>query len=1001
MLYCFDKKENLLREINSDSLVSPIQTESLNSLMILEFGVLVKDIDLMDDVEFVAHKDVENPNRIQMYKVLSSISEDSYVSYQAIHILFDELKSYGYIRDRRLKQVKASAALEAVLQGSRWQVGACDDSDLLTTNFYDLSRLEALSKVINIWGLDLDFYLTFDGSKISGRYVRLVSNRGEDAGERFVYGSNALEVVAEIDKSEIYTRIIPRGRGEEKFDEDGKSKDTFGRRIKIDEVAWSKSKGDPIDKPLGQEYLELEEATRKFGYSDGTPRTKVQIFEDIEKPEDLIKAGYDFLVNISRPLTQFKSKVFKESRTGLGDIVRIIRKDLGIYYMTRIFKVRRNLITKNIEVEFGDKIVKSQLEREKSLKVDIEALKSKQRDMTLSFRDRVTKAMTEAMFNQDGYNYELKKGNEYGLPAGYYSFDRDIDDNPTKVIYVGAGTMAIANSKKSNGDWNFKTFGTGDGFVADLIITGMIRGGKVRWNLDDGTFLIGDSVDNYTMYWDGSTLYLRNVDIDLSNNYQISEINEKIDDNANSFNNSIIKLDDKFNTNISNLGDEFNTNFNTLNDNLDNLGKSVDSRFDEESEKTDNKIKELGTKVETKLSNITGEIESVRQDFKVGQGQFESTINTKIKNLSADVEVNFEDVNKRISGNVTGIANLSSQIKQTESSITQSIANQIKAVNDKISTETSGVKTYVQDNYSTKTQTADKIASEISSVKTIIANGDKDVKSYIERNYSTSTQTNNKIASEISSVKNLISSGDSDVKSYIERNYSTKTQTTSLIESRVATINSRLGSAESRISQTNSKIESEISSVRSTASSNYNSLSSRIRQTESSISSKVSSSEARSIFRQEAGSFTFDASQVNFNSRVNVYGNFYTEGTNDRGQTIYSEFYNGRLDFSVGSRTNTTVSIIPEDDGCRFKIDGEMWFQHNSGLYSLHLTKSGALTIQTNQGTEIYGGMYLGSSLRLPSGWEIGVINEEQLFVKNNYNGARWNFDKNYGFFKS
>lgn len=638
MLYCFDKKENLLREINSDSLVSPIQTESLNSLMILEFGVYIKDIDLMDNVEFVAHKDMENPNRIQMYKVLSSTSEDSYVSYQAIHILFDELKSYGYIRDRRLKQVKASTALEVVLQGSRWKVGVCDDSDLLTTNFYDSSRLEALSKVINVWGLDLDFYLTFDGSKISGRYVNLVANRGEDTGERFVYGSNALEVVAEIDKSEIYTRIIPRGRGEEKFDEDGKSKDTFGRRIKINDVVWSKSNRNPIDKPLGQEYLELEEATKKFGFSDGTPRTKVQVFEDIEKPEDLIKAGYDFLVNISRPLVQFKSKVFKESRTSVGDIVRIIRKDLDIYYMTRIFKVRRNLITKNVEVEFGDKLIKSQLEREKSLKVDIEALKNKQKDMALSFNDRVTKAITESMFNQDGYNYELKKGNEYGLPAGYYSFDRDINDNPTKVIYVGAGTMAIANSKKSNGDWDFRTFGTGDGFVADLIIAGMIRGGKVKWNLEDGTFIIGDSVDNYSMYWDGSTLYLRNVNIDLSNNQSIENI-------------------------------------------------------------------------EHEIKNINTNLGTVQQDFRIGQGK---------------------------------------------------------------------------------------------------------------------------------------------------------------LDSRISSLDSNYNSLSSRITQTNNKIESEISSVKSTASSNYSSLSSRIRQTESSIESKVSSGEARSIFKQEADKFMFKASQIDFKGSVLV-----------------------------------------------------------------------------------------------------------------------------------
>ena len=648
MLYCFDKNENLLREINSKHLVSPIQTESLNSLMILEFGVFVKDIDLMDDVEFVAHKDMENPNRIQMYRVLSSTSEDSYVSYQAIHILFDELKSYGYIRDRRLKQVKASTALEAVLQGSRWKVGACDGSDLMTTNFYDVSRLEALSKVINTWGLDLDYYLTFDGSKISGRYIRLVANRGEDTGERFVYGSNALEVVAEIDKSEIYTRIIPRGRGEEKFDENGISKDTFGRRIRIDEVVWSKSKGDPIDKPLGQEYLELEEATKKFGFADGTPRTKVQVFDDIEKPEDLIKAGYDFLVNISRPLTQFKSKVFKKSRTSVGDIVRIIRKDLDIYYMTRIFKVRRNLITKNVEVEFGDNLIQSQLDREKALKIDIESLKDKQKNMTLSFNDRVTKAMTDAMFNQDGYNYELKQGNEYGLPAGYYSFDREIDDNPTRVIYVGAGTMAIANSKKSNGDWNFRTFGTGDGFVADLLVAGMIRGGKVRWNLEDGTFIIGESVDSYSMYWDGSTLHLRNVDIDLSNNSQITDIEKNISNQAKS------------------IGD-INTNLNAQNQEI--LSMKSDFKLDLDGIKTsfEKRVKGVENDVGIRDGNIRSYIETNYSSKTQTASMIESkvsSINSRLGSAENRITQTANELSTKVSKN--GII---SQINQSPESV--------------------------------------------------------------------------------------------------------------------------------------------------------------------------------------------------------------------------------------------------------------------------------------------------------------------------------------------
>ncbi len=533
MLYLFDKNENLIDELASDEIESLIQHEELNKLMTLEFGVFIDSNDKMKDIEYVAHKDMEDYQKIQMYRIIGSESDDNTVNYQAVHIIFDELKSYGYIRDKRPEMVKASAALDIALAGSRWKVGKVDDSELLSTNFYDSTRLDALSKIIKTWNLDLHFYLTFDGNKITGRYIDLLEFRGEDTGERFVYGTNALEVVKEVDKSEIYTRVIPRGKGEEKHDENGKPTDGYGRRIKIDDVIWDKSKGNPIDKPKGQEYLELTEMTRKFGFSDGEPRTRVQIFDDIEDPKELIKAGYDFLVQVSRPLVQFKTKISKRSRTNVGDIVRIIRKDLDFYYRTRIYKAHRNLLNETLEVEFGDKLVQSPADREKIVSDSLNSLEERiietETDLKSSFVDKINESITHATFNRDGYNYELKKGNKYGLPAGYYSFDREIDDNPQRVIYVGAGTLAIADSKKSNGDWNFRTFGTGEGFVADLLVAGTILGGNVRWNLEDGTFIIGKNADDYSMYWDGGTLHFRNVDIELKNSKDFSEIKDNLD----------------------------------------------------------------------------------------------------------------------------------------------------------------------------------------------------------------------------------------------------------------------------------------------------------------------------------------------------------------------------------------------------------------------------------------------------------------------------------------
>lgn len=697
MLYLFDKNENLIHELASSELESLIQHEELNKLMTLEFAVFIDSNDKMKDIEYVAHKDMEDYQKIQMYRIISSESDDYTVNYQAVHIIFDELKSYGYIRDKRPDKVKASAALNIALAGSRWKVGKVDDSDLLSANFYDLTRLDALSKIIKTWNLDLHFYLTFDGNKITGRYVDLLEFRGEDTGERFVYGSNALEVVKEVDVSEVYTRIIPRGKGEEKIDEEGKPTDGYGRRIKIDDVVWEKSKGDPIDKPKGQEYIELKEMTERFGFSDGEARTRVQIFEDIEDPKELIKAGYDFLVNVSRPLVQFKTKISKKSRTNVGDVVRIIRKDLDFYYRTRIYKAHRNLLNETLEVEFGDKLVQSPADRQKivsdSLNSLEERIKETETDLKSSFVDKVNEGITHATFNRDGYNYELKKGNKYGLPAGYYSFDREIDDNPQKVIYVGAGTLAIADSKKSNGDWNFRTFGTGKGFTADLIVAGIILGGKVRWNLEDGTFIIGNSPSDYSLYWDGSTLHLRNVDIDLKNNRTIQDLKEK-----------------------------------------QGLSEKEIADHKRELEEANEKL----DKARNDLNLAKNEITNLSNDFtlsNIEQDKTNKIVEEKILDLSTSLNITDE------------------KIESTAESIRKATE---KSINDMGSETKQDIKTYLLHNYSSSIQTDQKIENQVGQLKTLINSDINNLNKEIEESFTKIVQDANQVWYNIERIKKRV-----------------------------------------------------------------------------------------------------------------------------------------------------------------------------------------------------------------------------------------------------
>ena len=730
MLFLYDSNENLIHELPSKKLSSIHQIEELNKLMILEFGVQLDAIDWMEGIEYVAHRDFENPERMQMYRILTSEPDSNSMNYQAIHILFDELKSYGYIRDKRPTRAKASAVLSEVLSGTRWKVGRVDDSDLLSTNFYDCTRLEALSKILNIWQMDLEFYLTFKGSRITGRYINLYKQRGEDTGERFVYGSNALEVVKELDKSEVYTRIIPRGKGEEKFDENGKPTDGHGRRIKIDDVVWSKDKGDPIDKPKGQEYVESIEMTKKFGFSDGEPRTKVQIFEDIEKSEDLIKAGYDFLIKASRPLVQFKTKVYKKSRTNVGDIVRVIRKDLDIYYRTRIYKANRNLLTGNVEVEFGDKLITSQAERDKKLINSLGALQDRiietETEIRGSFVDKVTDELTNAMFNRDGYNYELKAGNKYNLPAGYYSFDREIDDNPQRVIYVGAGTLAIADSKKSNGDWDFRTFGTGQGFTADLLVAGTILGGKVRWNLEDGTFLIGDTPSDFSMYWDGSTLHLRNVDIDLENSSKFKQLEE---DNQ--------RTKEEIEQRKAEISGALDRIAETRRK-MDEQNRSLQ----EDIYKVDSDVKrQLGT-VKYDMTNLDKAVKTNKDDFITYKKEREIkdvTLERELLEMKSKVDITNENISTSVSSLTRSVE---AQLTETKT-YAKNLLGESKTYTDR---ELSDYKTYVSNNYASLYQTDKMINATVGEIKTDVSNANSKVNNLSSQLYMTKSEIRQKVS---------------------------------------------------------------------------------------------------------------------------------------------------------------------------------------------------------------------------------------------------------------
>lgn len=293
-----------------------------------------------------------------LFKLISEAVQKDRVTYTGVEAAYDELKSYGYVKDIRPVKRTAKEILQQVLQGTRWEVGYIESTNPIDTNFYYQPYLDCIQQILQLFNLEVTFTYGFDtkSKTITGRSVNLYLQQGRRTGKRFEYGSNLLEVTREEDSQNIVTALVGRGKGIEEYDATtGEATGGYSRKIDFADVVWSKANGDPVDKPAGQEYVEDPEATKVFGYDDEKPRTGIIEFDDIEDPVELLKATWTSLKSSDHPKVSFKAQVTDVGDLQLGDTIAIIRHDISIEYLTRVFKVDHDLLNKNNStIEMGD-----------------------------------------------------------------------------------------------------------------------------------------------------------------------------------------------------------------------------------------------------------------------------------------------------------------------------------------------------------------------------------------------------------------------------------------------------------------------------------------------------------------------------------------------------------------------------------------------------------------------------------------------------------------------
>ena len=461
-IYLLDNKQNLIKSIPGNRLTENFQEPELCG-QIIGWAKLPYN-HFNEKAEYFGVKEDDN---FWLYKIRKKTKESGYITIDGIHIFFDELKG-AVVRDIRNQNTSGNLVVEKIISGTGWELKSNITERIASKNYYYQSALSAFYDAAKTWNFEFVPEILFKDGKIISKKISIYDEISKDYGKWYEYGDKLISVVAESSTDELYTAFIGRGKGIATEDENGEKTGGYSRKIKFDEIEYTNEKdGVKVVKPKGTDYIEIKEATKLYGYPDGTPRIGVVDFDDIEDPKLLADATFEYALKNSRPKLQLRAKALETGTIELGETVAIIRPDMNIRYKVRVFKIQKDFLKdKVVSFEFGDKIVRSAGERLKSELYE----KRKRKEEIDSYIDSLRDEINSSYFNDAAYNYDLKIGNKYNLPAGYYSFDRPIDQDPTKVIYMGAGKMLVADKKNPDGSWKWGTMATGEGVVAESIV---------------------------------------------------------------------------------------------------------------------------------------------------------------------------------------------------------------------------------------------------------------------------------------------------------------------------------------------------------------------------------------------------------------------------------------------------------------------------------------------------------------------------------------------------
>lgn len=414
-------------------------------------------------------------------------------------------ETYGdYIEDKRPYGYGFLQALNVCLGPTRWTAGTVDQTGTVDKGltFYHTSSREALQSILKCGG-ELETEITVSGGRVTSRRVGIRSHRGAKGGHRRFTYTKDLTSVSRTEHYGAITACYGYGKGIE-TDTGG-----YGRKLTFGDIN------------NGKNYVEDATALRLYGRPDGRGG-RAHVFGQYENSncEDaatLLAETRAYLDSRKEPGMTYEADVVDLVQFGrewegvaVGDDVQIVDTCFSpaLRCEGRVTKLVTDELGGSMRVTLGNvtETITDMLLAQQQ-KVSSLSKRSSSWDVAASTPPSYLQQVVDAMntqFNMSGSSYTFTSFEQGTI---YASVPMDANGRSTtgkgSAMQLCSQGFRIASGCKADGSWDWRTFGTGAGFTADLITVGTLMGdlikagtiqdrsGKNYWNLDESEVHLG------------------------------------------------------------------------------------------------------------------------------------------------------------------------------------------------------------------------------------------------------------------------------------------------------------------------------------------------------------------------------------------------------------------------------------------------------------------------------------------------------------------------------